>query len=171
MLCRQMWPKMSTYGLDVGNAGKKPHQRKRGKKAKRAESFVTEHVDRLQSTADVQQPVKLTIIRRNGQHEVSGGSVNPFSLVFLSDHPRLTTCTGCSKTVRTHGRRWPLSSSRWHCYYAKRVSFLARQNRNSESREGTGCLLSCKFSLCQRGTNAVSVTFIIIISQDVTFSC
>ena len=23
--------KMSTYGLDVGNAGKKPHQRKRGK--------------------------------------------------------------------------------------------------------------------------------------------
>ncbi|RMX36743.1 hypothetical protein pdam_00023179, partial [Pocillopora damicornis] len=60
---------MSTYGLDVGNAGKKPHQRKRGKNSKRAESFVTEHVDRLQSTADVQQPVKLTIIRRNGQHE------------------------------------------------------------------------------------------------------
>lgn len=88
---------MFTYGLDVGNAGKKPHQRKRGKKSKRAESFVTEHVDRLQSTADVQQPVKLKIIRRNGHHEVSGGSVNPFSLVFLSDHPRVTTCTGCSR--------------------------------------------------------------------------
>ena len=26
--------KMSTYGLDVGNAGKKPHQRKKGKKVK-----------------------------------------------------------------------------------------------------------------------------------------
>ena len=89
--------KMSTYGLDVGSAGKKPHQKKRGKKSKRAESFVTERVDRLQRTADVQQPVKLTIIRRNGQHEVSGGSVNPFSLVFLSDHPRVTTCTGCSR--------------------------------------------------------------------------
>ena len=97
MLCRQKRPKMSTYGLDVGNVGKKPHQRKRGKKSKRAESFVTEHVDRLQSTADVQQPVKLTIIRRNGQHEVSGGSVNPFSLVFLSDHTCVTTCTGCSR--------------------------------------------------------------------------
>ena len=44
-----------------------------------------------------QQPVKLTIIRRNGQHEVSGGSVNPFSHVFLSDHTRVTTCTGCSR--------------------------------------------------------------------------
>ena len=89
--------KMSTYGLDVGSAGKKPHQKKRGKKSKRAESFVTERVDRLQRTADVQQPVKLKIIRRNGQHEVSGGSVNPFSLVFLSDHTCVTTCTGCSR--------------------------------------------------------------------------
>jgi len=87
--------KMSTYGLDVGNAGKKPHQRKSGKKSKRAESFVTEHVDRLQSTTGVQQPVKLKIVLRNGQHEVIGGSVNPFSLVFLSDHSRVTTCTGC----------------------------------------------------------------------------
>ena len=89
--------KMSTYGLDVGSAGKKPHQRKKGKKSKRAESFVTEHVDRLQSTAQVQHPLKLTIVRRHGQHEVSGGSVNPFSLVFLSDHSRVKTCTGCGR--------------------------------------------------------------------------
>ena len=65
-------------------------------------------MDRLQSTAVVQQPVKLTIVRRNGQHEVSGASVNPFSLVFLSDHSRVTTCSGCIKTVCTHGRWWPL---------------------------------------------------------------
>ena len=45
--------KMSKCGLDVGNAGKKPHERKSAKKPKRAESFVTEHVDRLQSTAEV----------------------------------------------------------------------------------------------------------------------
>lgn len=89
--------KMSTYGLDVGNAGKKPHQKKGGKKSKRPESFVTEHVDRLQSTVEVQQPVKLTIVRRDGQHEVRDGSINPYSLVFLSDHPRVTTCTGCGK--------------------------------------------------------------------------
>jgi len=36
---------MSTYGLDVGNAGKKPHQRRKRKKSKRVEGFVTEHVD------------------------------------------------------------------------------------------------------------------------------
>ena len=89
--------KMSTYGLDVGNAGKKPHQRKNGKKSKRAKSFVTEHVDRLQSTAQVQHPLKLMIVRRHGQHEVSGGSANPFSLVFLSNHSRVKTCTGCGR--------------------------------------------------------------------------
>ena len=89
--------KMSTYGLDVGSAGKKPHQRKNRKKPKRTERFVTEHVDRLQSTAQVQHLLKLTIVRRHGQHEVSGGSVNPFSLVFLSDHSRVTTCTGCGR--------------------------------------------------------------------------
>ena len=48
---------------------------------KRAESFVTEHMDRLQSAAKVQQPVKLMIVQRNGQHEVSYGSVNPFARV------------------------------------------------------------------------------------------
>ena len=89
--------KMSTYGLDVSNAGKKRHQRKNRKKPKRTERFVTEQVDRLQSTAQVQHPLKLTIVRRHGQHEVSGGSVNPFSLVFLSDHSRVTTCTGCGR--------------------------------------------------------------------------
>jgi len=35
---------------------------RRKEKARRAESFVTEHVDRLQSTVEVQQPVKLTIV-------------------------------------------------------------------------------------------------------------
>lgn len=54
-------------------------------------------------------PVKLTIVRANGQHEVLGGNNNPFSLVFLSDHPRVTTCTGCSRRFarRADGSPFP----------------------------------------------------------------
>lgn len=50
--------KMSTYGLDTAKAGKKPHQKKKGKKTKRSESIVIEHIDRLPSAAEVQPPRK-----------------------------------------------------------------------------------------------------------------
>ena len=98
--------KMSTYGLDVGSAGKKPHQRRRAKKTKEKENFIVEHVDRVQTPSQNRQPVKMKIVRRNGEHEVLQESlaetdeghredINSYSLVFLSDHPRVTTCTGC----------------------------------------------------------------------------
>ena len=98
--------KMCTYGLDVGSDGKKPHQRKRAKKTKGTENFNVEHVDRLQTPSHNRQPVKMKIVQRNGEHEVLQESlaqtdeghregINSYSLVFLSDHPRVTTCTGC----------------------------------------------------------------------------
>ena len=89
--------KMSTYGLDVGNAGKKPHQRKRGKKSKGQKALQALQLNTWTGCKVLRMSVELTIVQRNGQHEVSGGSVNPFSLVFLSDHPCVTTCTGGSR--------------------------------------------------------------------------
>lgn len=98
--------KMCTYGLDVGSAGKKPHQRKRAKKTKGTENFIVEHVDRLRTPSQNRQPMKMKIVRRNGDYEVLQESlaqtdkgpredINSYSLVFLSDHPRVTTCAGC----------------------------------------------------------------------------
>ena len=48
----------------------------------------------------------MKIVRRNGEQEVLQESlgqtdeghredINSYSLLFLSDHPRVTTCTGC----------------------------------------------------------------------------
>ena len=62
--------KMCTYGVDVGSAGKKPHQRKRAKKTKGTEDFIVEHVDRLQIPFQNRQPVKMKIVRRNVEHKV-----------------------------------------------------------------------------------------------------
>ena len=50
--------KMSTYGLDVGSAGKKPHRRRRAKKTKEKENFIVEHVDRVQTPSQNRQPVE-----------------------------------------------------------------------------------------------------------------
>ena len=66
---------MCTYGVDVGSAGKKPHQRKRAKKTKGTEDFIVEHVDRLQTPFQNRQPVKMKIVRRNVEHKVLQESI------------------------------------------------------------------------------------------------
>ncbi|KXJ18002.1 hypothetical protein AC249_AIPGENE27460 [Exaiptasia diaphana] len=100
---------MSAIGIDIKQSGRKPNQRKKGKSASRVPDFTVLHKDQIDVVSKQRtpqpQPIAIKIVKKDGNHQVV--SNNPFTLAFLQDHPRVTTCCGCHSKFAKRGDGQP----------------------------------------------------------------